>query len=103
MKFAAIAIGAMFASVSMCAAATDDFNRTINSIGAAGSTAYVEFKEGTSVPCVFGIVYLGDTSQPTPKAMLAIVLATRAEGGTLTVSYTADAGGVCTATNVRAF
>lgn len=103
MKVAAIALGGLLAVASMGASATDDANRTITAIGAQTSTsAYVQFKEGTSAGCLFNLVFLGDMSQPMPKAMLAVLLSAQARGAMVSaVSYDMASNGFCTASKVQ--
>ncbi|HVI55613.1 MAG TPA: hypothetical protein VM621_11280 [Luteibacter sp.] len=102
MKLVELIIGMTFL-VSAQASATDDVNRTIVSIGAQTTTsAYVGFKEGTSAPCKFNLVFLGDMSQPMPKAMLAILISAQARGSLVSnVTYEMDASGFCNATKVE--
>lgn len=103
MKISTLLLGGLIAATSFQASATDDYNRTINTVGATSSQAYVEFKEGLSYPCVFGIVYLPDPNTGPGKSMLAVLLAAQARGATLAaVSYSADAGNQCVASNIRA-
>jgi hypothetical protein len=83
----------------MHAAAGDDNNRTISSLGSQG-TGYVQFTGSLSQPCLFGLVYLPDLSQPGARGMFAILLAAQARGATVSASYTMDASGACTATKI---
>jgi hypothetical protein len=102
MKLTALALAGFAALASFSASATDDYNRTINSIGATSTGAYVDFKEGVSSPCVFNIVYLPDPNSGAGKSMLAVLLGAQSRGATLAaVSYSVDAGNTCTATNIR--
>lgn len=103
MKFTTLLFGSVTALASIAASATDDFNRTINNIGATNTGAYVDFKEGLSSPCVFNIVYLPDPNSGAGKSMLALLLNAQARGATLaSISYSVDSGNTCTATNIRA-
>ena len=102
MKFSSL-FGPMTALVVMQASATNDVNRTIVAIGAQTTTsAYVGFKEATSAPCKFNLVFLGDMSQPMPKAMLAVLLSARASGALVSnISYDMDSSGFCNANKVE--
>lgn len=97
-------IAGVFASIlSFQAFATDDLNRTIVAIGAQDTTsAYVQLKEGTSAPCLFGLVFLGDLNQPVRKAMLALLMSAQARGAIVAdVAYEMEASGFCTATKIQ--
>lgn len=102
MKISALLVGSLVAAASFQASATEDYNRTINTVGATSGQAYVEFKEGLSYACKFGIVYLPDPNTGPGKSMLAVLLAAQARSATIaTISYSADAGNFCTASNIR--
>lgn len=90
-------------TISTQAMATDDTHRTIAAIGAQTTTsAYVRFNEGLSQPCIFGLVFLGDMSQPMPKAMLATLLSAKTDGSKVSViSYEMGSDRFCTATKVE--
>ncbi|MGN6094181.1 MAG: hypothetical protein ACTHOL_17670 [Luteibacter jiangsuensis] len=102
MKVSTLLLGGLIATASFQASATDDYNRTISTVGATAGQAYVEFKEGLSYPCKFGIVYLPDSNTGPGKSMLAVLLSAQARSATIVViNYSADAGNQCTASNVR--
>jgi hypothetical protein len=102
MKISALLFGSLITAISLQASATDDYNRTINNVGATANQAYVDFKEGLSYPCKFGIVYLPDPNTGPGKSMLAVLLSAQARSATIVViSYSADAGNFCTASNIR--
>lgn len=96
-------IAGLFSLASTNASATDDANRTISTIGAQTSTsAFVQFKEGTSAGCLSNAVFLGDMSQPIPKAMLALLLAAQARGAVVAdISYDKAGNGSCIASMVQ--
>lgn len=102
MKLASIAIAVVAALVSAQAfAGASDSNRTILNLGSQG-TGFVSFREGLSLPCKFGAVYLPDLSQPSAKAMMAVLLSAQARGALVSIGYDIDASNICTANIVAA-
>lgn len=74
-----------------------DYNRTIGHLGVQGSNAYFDVKEGFTLNCEWGMVYMDITTDPG-KAAYAELLAAKLAGKQLSrVAYTqASSGGMCT-------
>lgn len=95
----AFAVAALL-TVSSYASAADDSNRTISTLGTQG-LGYVQFKEGLSQTCQFGVVYLPDLSQYNARSMMAILIAAQARGALVDISYEGSPN-TCMATKISA-
>lgn len=86
--------------------AVEDYNRTIDRLGAqaggaSGHVAYISVVEGWSGGCAFGVVYL-DLNTIWGRAAYASALAAKHAGKRLSrVNYAVGSGFTCTATLIE--
>jgi len=99
MKFIVIFLLGLTVFTTTQAIATEGANRNIASLGVE-SLGYVQFKEGLSQPCQFGVVCLPDFSQYNARAMMAVLVAAQTRGAPVTITYDMASTGFCTASKV---
>lgn len=82
-------------AVSMAATVTDT-NRTISKIGAQGNVAYIYVTPATTTTCLYGVLYIADTSTSSGKALYATLLSAQSQDKPLTrIDYAVQGDGTC--------
>lgn len=88
--------GALSLMLPVAAMAVTDVDRTITKVGAQNNVAYVTVTPATSTSCLYGVLYIADTSTASGKALYATLLTARSSDKPLTrVDYAVQGDGTC--------